>query len=177
MKMKRWNIWGSILVALLVLSGIVFATPVLRPDMGSQTMALEDPDFWLWAGQTTLAGTGNVTSDGNSMDFTIDTDCAISYIHIRIFDDEPGEGDQTGHGISPPWIHKNYTSSPQTGVFDFSIPFTPGDYTSPIYIALHADVVCGFYDGDTAWAGGSDDPQSCDRFPGDPWAYYFRYDY
>jgi len=170
--MKRWKIWGSIFIALMMVLGIVFATPVFRPELDSSVTAAESPDFYLWAGQTILVGTGNVTSDSDSLDFTIATDCAISYIHIKIIDGTPVEGDQHAPGSFP--HHINYTSSPQTGVFDFSIPFTPGDWTSPISILLHADVVCGFYEGNTAWAG---DLGRNNQIPGEPWAYYFTHSY
>lgn len=172
--MRRWKIWVAIFVALLMSLGIFYATPIIGPETSSQVTALENPDFWLWAGQWYFAGNGEVTNDVDSLDFTIDPDdCAIYEIHVNIFDSTPLEGGQNSPGQFPYTF--DYTSNPKTGQFDFSIPFTPNAHPSTIYIALHAKVVCGNYEGQTAWAGGADDPEDCDRFPGDPWAYYFQY--
>ena len=173
--MKRWKLWGSVFVALVMVLGIVFATPILGPGSNSEALAVEPPDFWLWAGQTNLAGTGNVTNDDESMTFTIATDCAISKIHIKILDRLPVEGDQSSPGQFP---YKFEYTIPKTGVFDVVIPFTPGDWGSSISILLHADVICGFYEGNTAWASDRDTSGASlasRQVPGQPWAYYFRY--
>ena len=182
--MKKWKYLVSIFVALMMVAAILFATPILGPSVNSEVSALENPDFYLWAGQTIPAGNGQVTNDDDSITFTIDPAAGypVSYIHVKIWDSIPPSGGQSPPGGFP-W-HVDYSGDPQSSQFTFVLPddatndsppaFDGSADGSTVYIGLHAVVGIGVYS-ETAWACASDTPGGCDQFGGTPWAYYFAY--
>ena len=104
-----------------ILLAVLFATPILGLSGSSEVSALENPNFYLWAGQTIYAGNGTVTNDGDSLNFTIDPapGYPVSLIHVNIYTSAP-PGGQSALG-SFPW-HVDYSSSPQTTQFSFELP-------------------------------------------------------
>lgn len=174
--MKSWKLWISIFGALAIVTGVLFATPILGPS-GSAADPTDPGEFKLYAGQTIDAGDGEVTNDCDSLDFIIDPNCSIGCIKIEIYDNALPSGNPAPGGFT-----YSYNCEPVTLLteeFSFEIPFTPGDWTGgSVLIALHADTEgCGgLYTDNTAWACGRTAPGECAAWPGaSKWAYHFEY--
>jgi hypothetical protein len=172
---SKWKFLASILAGLGLLVGILFMTPLIGGAVPADP--LPDGDFILYAGQTIDAGSGTVEFDGDSLNFSIDPNCAIGCIKVGVWDDDnnlpsnPSPGsDLTLGEYNCPAVTPNLINP-----FGFEIAFTlPGDWDWPIVIALHADTLCGVYT-ETAWACAYEEPGNCPDFPGPQWAYYFWY--
>jgi hypothetical protein len=178
--MKYWKIFGSIVLGLAILFGVLFATPVLGPVTAQ--MCDDDGAFNLWAGQHNYAGNGFVNySPGTpgTFSFRIYPACVIEKVDLGIYPsagdmpDPPAPGSLQHH-----WDYGAGTSAQIDESFELTL--ASGTY----YILLHADTVgCnGAYSADTAWAccneittGGEAEDFCPSVGDGNPWAYYFTF--